>query len=159
MIFVTVGHQMPFDRLVAAVDRWAAETGAGRDEVFAQIGTGGAAPRHIEHAARLGPDEFRRRLTDADAIVAHAGMGTILSAIELGRPLLVLPRRAHLGETRTDHQVATARHFADAGYVLAADTEDEIATRMDELRTFRPRSTIGAAAEPRLIERLRKFAA
>ena len=35
MIFATVGTQLPFDRLIAAVDRWAG-TRPGR-EVFAQI--------------------------------------------------------------------------------------------------------------------------
>ncbi len=35
MIFVTVGEQLPFDRLVRAVDEWAAASGK---EVFAQIG-------------------------------------------------------------------------------------------------------------------------
>ena len=43
----------------------------------------------------------------AAAIVAHAGMGTILTALETGKRLLVMPRRAALGEHRNDHQLAT----------------------------------------------------
>ena len=69
----------------------------------------------------------------ADAIVAHAGMGTILTALELGKPLLVLPRRASLGEHRNEHQLATARRFADTGRLAVAFDESELAQRLDEL--------------------------
>ncbi len=56
----------------------------------------------------------------ATAIVAHAGMGTILTALEMGKPLLVMPRRAALGEHRNDHQLATASRFAELGRVKVA---------------------------------------
>ena len=64
MIFVTVGHQMPFDRLISAVDKWAAERG--RDDVFAQIGETELRPRHIRWAAKVDPGEFRERVEAAD---------------------------------------------------------------------------------------------
>ena len=97
---------MAFDRLVEAVDRWAAERG--RTDIFAQIGPSEMRPEHLEWTRFLEPAEYRSRIEEATAVVAHAGVGTILIALELGRPLLVLPRRASLGETRSDHQVATA---------------------------------------------------
>jgi UDP-N-acetylglucosamine transferase subunit ALG13 len=156
VIFVTVGHQMPFDRLIGAVDRWAAQHPAAR--LFAQIGAGGATPRHMESVERLSPEQFRGRMEEATAVVAHAGMGTIIMAVQMGRPLLVLPRLARLGETRNDHQVATARHFAGAGYLLAAADEDDLPRGMAELRDFRPRRMIAGAADPQLLARLRAFA-
>ena len=57
MIFVTVGAQMPFDRLITAVDQWAARHG--RDDVFAQIGQNGAEPKHVEWTHLLDPSEVR----------------------------------------------------------------------------------------------------
>jgi UDP-N-acetylglucosamine transferase subunit ALG13 len=92
VIFVTVGTQLPFDRMVAAVDAWAAL--APGQQVFAQIGPTDLRPRHIDHRAFVSPAECHELMLAADAIVAHAGMGTILRALELGKPLLVLPRRA-----------------------------------------------------------------
>ncbi len=93
----------------------------------------------------------------ASAVIAHAGTGTIIAALQRGKPLLVLPRLARFGETRNDHQVPTARHFGDAGYVLVAQDERELPARLKELETFRPRGTIGGTAAPQLIERLRGF--
>ena len=63
----------------------------------------------------MSPKECTDRMVAADAIIAHAGMGTILTALEMGKPLLVMPRRAELGEHRNDHQLATAMRFADLG--------------------------------------------
>lgn len=155
MIFVTVGHQMPFDRLIRAVDDWAEH--AGREDVFAQIGNGKYRPVNFSFVNTLAPAEFMRRMREASGIVAHAGTGTIIAALELGKPLLVMPRRAALGETRNDHQVPTAQRFAEAGCVLVAQDEDQLLARMDELESFRPRAMIEHQASIELIARLRSF--
>jgi UDP-N-acetylglucosamine transferase subunit ALG13 len=157
VIFVTVGTQLPFDRLIAAVDAWAARRpDAG---VFAQIGPTELRPAHIEHARFLAPAECRERMRAADAIVAHAGMGTILTALELGKPIVVLPRRAAAGEHRNDHQLATARRFADLGSVGVAFDETELGAQLDRLEGAVARPGIGRHAPAPFIAALRAFIA
>lgn len=155
MIFVTVGHQMPFDRLVRAVDEWAAN--AGRDDVFAQIGETDYRPRHIEHAPKIEPAEFRRRMAEADTVVSHAGMGTILTALELGTPILVVPRLGRLMETRNDHQVATAQRFKLLGKVEVAMDETELPGALRQLDGRCRNPTIQAQASPQLLDCVRAF--
>lgn len=155
MIFVTVGHQMPFDRLIRAMDEWAASLA--RRDVVAQVGRSDYQPKVIRATPFLSPHEFDQHMNEASAVVAHAGTGTIIAALERGKPLLVLPRLSKFGETRNDHQVPTARHFADAGYVLAAGDERELGGRMRDLEKFTPRATIGGTASPELLGRLRQF--
>lgn len=157
MIFVTVGDQMPFDRLIRIVDRWAVERG--RPDVFAQVGAGGWEPPHLRWTQRLEPAEFKRHLEAAAIVVAHAGMGTILSALYSGKPLLVFPRRGELRETRNDHQVATARHFAGKGVLEAAFSEAELVGKLDHLQEFRSPHPIGAFAAPQLLAAVRDFLA
>jgi UDP-N-acetylglucosamine transferase subunit ALG13 len=154
VIFVTVGSQMPFPRLINAVDEWAATTR--RTDVFAQIGDASRPPRHIEWVRMLAPGEFRTRVQQADVVVGHAGMGTIITALELGVPLIAMPRRAHLGETRNDHQVATARHFARLGVATPADGPALVQhlARLDELAAV-PR--IRDDADPSLLDTVAAF--
>lgn len=148
---------MPFDRLIRLVDEWA---GAHPEQkVFAQTGTSNCAPRNIGYARTLTRDEFTRYLQQADAVVAHAGTGTIIDVLLLNKPLLVLPRLSRQAETRNDHQVGTARHFAEQGQLLAADDDAAFLQQLDQLQNFRPARPIGAAASPQLLERLRKFVA
>src|SRR5262245_61048293 len=130
MIFVTVGAQMPFDRLIRAVDEWAAT--CGRSDIFAQIGPSNYRPRHIRATRFIDPPEFRERVEAARVVVAHAGMGSILTALELGKSIIVMPRRGDLKETRNDHQVATARHLLAQGRVLVAFDEQQLLELLDQ---------------------------
>lgn len=146
---------MPFDRLVRAVDSWARENG--RDDVFAQIGDGGWVPESIESSPFLDPQAFAERCHSASVIVAHAGMGTILSALHAGKPLLVMPRRASLGEQRNEHQLATARHMEKQGKVTVAFDEDALHHRLNNLEELESRPVIGPYASQDLINGLRDF--
>ena len=124
MIFVTVGSQMPFDRLVQAVDRWAGETN--RSDVLAQIGKSAVRPRHIRWVSDLAPNEYRRQIGEAELVVAHAGMGTVMSVMEAACPALLLPRRASLHETRNDHQVAAIPWLRSHPGIMVAETDEEL---------------------------------
>ncbi len=146
---------MPFDRLVRGVDGWAGANG--RSDVFAQIGDAEYVPRHIEHAGKIGPGEFRSRMAEADAVVAHAGMGSILTALELGVPILVMPRLGRLKETRNDHQVATAERFKAMGRIEVAMDETELPEALDRLTDLRRADTISAQASPELLDAVRGF--
>lgn len=155
MIFVTVGTQLPFDRLITAVDQWAGAQ-PGR-EVWAQIGPSRLRPRHMEHAQFVAPEECAERMLTAHAIVAHAGMGTILTALEIGKPLLVMPRRVALGEHRNDHQLATARRLAELGRVKVALDEAELPLRLDEVNRVAAQPSIGPYAPDDFLAGLRAF--
>jgi len=105
MIFVTVGTQLPFDRLIAAVDSWALKNRS--EEIFAQIGNGDYSPENIKFVRYLTKKEFDIAMREASIIICHAGIGSILSAIDYKVPIVVCPRLAKYGEHRNDHQTAT----------------------------------------------------
>jgi len=129
MIFVTVGAQMAFDRLIRAVDAWAGVHPA--VSVFGQIGPSAYHPAHMGYARFLEPREFEARFAAAQLVIAHAGMGTIITALELDKPLVVVPRRGDLAETRNDHQLATARRFGGLGFVQVAHDVAELTAHLD----------------------------
>ncbi len=131
MIFLTVGSQLPFDRLTAAVDGWAARNPG--KKLFGQVGTTDKPPVNFPSVATMSPGEYQRRFAEADLIVAHAGMGTIIAALEAGKPVLMLARLARLGESRNDNQVGTARHFRSFRLLEVVDSESEIPARIDHM--------------------------
>jgi UDP-N-acetylglucosamine transferase subunit ALG13 len=153
MIFVTVGSQMPFDRLIRAVDKWA-ESSA-RTDVVAQIGDTDLQPRSLDWSSRVSATEFEDRCRDATAIVAHAGMGSILTALQYGTPILVMPRRADLRETRNDHQVATAARLSERGLVHVAMDDDELPGCLDRLGELTASERISPYASAELLDAVR----
>ncbi|MDZ4831182.1 MAG: glycosyltransferase [Phycisphaerae bacterium] len=146
---------MPFDRMCRAVDNWAARVN--RSDVFAQIGATDWRPSAIGWTAMLEPPEFTERVRACSAIVAHAGMGSILTALQYGKPILVMPRRGDLRETRNDHQVATAKRFRELGKVAVAFDETELAIELDRLGELQPAERIGQFASESLLEAVRAF--
>lgn len=155
MIFITVGTDLPFDRMMKVIDLWAGETG--RKDVFAQIGEGGWQPKHIPFVEFLEPVEFKKRFAEATLIIGHAGMGTILSALLHGKPILVMPKKASLGEHRNEHQTATAKRMMALGNVNVAFDEAELRAKLDRVDELQGRDPIGAHASGGLVDGIREF--
>ena len=152
MIFATVGTQLPFPRLIDALDALAPRLAV---PVVAQIGTAEGSWPSLDLRATLTPAEFEALFTSAQVIVAHAGIGTILSARRWHKPLVILPRRHALGEHRNDHQLATARQVSGLpGIYVAWETEDlgQLLTRTD----LAPASDASSHALDGLVNRLRQ---
>src|SRR5262249_6334506 len=131
-------------------------------DVFAQIGASVLRPLHIRSARFLLPAQFTAYVRDASLIVAHAGMGSILTALEFGKSILIMPRHGDLGETRNDHQVSTARRFAARDQITVAFDADELAQRLDQLAigpiaAISSKPPISRWAPPELITNLRGF--
>ncbi len=159
MIFLTIGTHEPFDRLVRAVDEWCAARG--RADVFGQI-TDRAIylPRHFEHVGQMAPTAYRDACEGANFLIAHAGMGAIITALTLAKPIAVMPRRGHLGETRNDHQFATAAKLGTKPGIHVAETEAELPAVLDRLAAGAGAAAVpalGEFAEERLISALRRL--
>lgn len=84
MIFITVGTT-DFDALVQAMDALAPQLG---NEVVAQIGRGQYEPKSIRWF-RMAPS-LESYYREADIVVSHGGLGTVIEVASVGRPLLAL---------------------------------------------------------------------
>ena len=132
MIFTTVGTQLPFDRLLRGMDSWAARN---QDvSIVAQAGASRCPFPNIKTVSQLSQSEFRDHMNAARLIVAHAGMGTILSATELGLPVILMPRLAKFGEHRNDHQCDTAREMARLSNVTIVEDGESLHQALDLAR-------------------------
>ena len=155
MIFVTVGTQLPFDRLIRVVDAWAGRTG--RLDVLAQIGPSQLRPEFIQFQPFFSPAEFSRHFASADLVIAHAGMGSIISAMSQGKPILVMPRSAGLHEHRNDHQVATARRFKELGRIQVVMDTQELDAQLSRVENIPKASRTGRYASSELLAAVRVF--
>lgn len=149
MIFVTVGTQLPFHRMVSMIDELAGELS---QEVYAQTADPNASYRNIKHSPFLTPDEYDDIIARTTLLVGHAGIGTILTAKRFELPVVVMARKASLGEHRNEHQAATARYLK--GHEGVYVVEDQA-----ELETFLKTETLAPArfSETKQKTRLQSF--
>lgn len=129
MIFVAVGTQFPFDRLVRCVDEWAA---AHQVPMQAQIAEGEYTPKHAQWERFMTTEVFNQHLQTADLIVSHAGMGNIITALENRKPIIVMNRQSALGEHRNDHQSDGLEWMSQLPGVFTARSCEELARLLDQ---------------------------
>lgn len=114
MIYVTLGTMfLDFARLVIAMDRIAAKTG---EQVVVQLGLSQTIPRHCAWFTFKPREEVLEIQRHARVIVAHAGVGATLDALEARRPLILAPRLKRFGEHMNDHQLDLAQAVQRRGW-------------------------------------------
>jgi UDP-N-acetylglucosamine transferase subunit ALG13 len=153
VIFATVGTQLPFPRLLAALDRIAR---AHSLNIVAQTCEPDGHYPHLTASAHIDPSVFESNARAADRLVSHAGIGTILTARRTAKPLILFPRRASMGEHRNEHQLATVHSVANRRGIYIALDEAELESLLlrSELVPLRSEDSAARAA---LISRLKGF--
>jgi UDP-N-acetylglucosamine transferase subunit ALG13 len=84
-------------------------------------------------------------MREADVVVAHAGVGTALAALEVGKCPVLVPRRLAHGEHVDDHQIQIALELARRGLCVSVEAD---ALTHDELLTAAGRAVATLAEEP-----------
>lgn len=78
----------------------------------------------LEARANFSKSHFEKVMSESRLVISHAGIGSIISAKQAQKPIIVVPRRASFGEHRNDHQLATAAAFEGrCGLRVAWDLE------------------------------------
>lgn len=158
MIFLTVGTQFPFERLVKTVDEIVGQ-GIINEEIFGQIGESAYIPQNFQSAAFLEKNILDNHLKNASGIISHAGTGTIRTALEYNKPLLVMPRLPRYHEVVDDHQVEIAKKFEEQKHILVAYRKEDLPQKAMELKYFVPqkRTTQVEAVVQRILSFLQQY--
>lgn len=154
MIFITVGTQLPFDRLILELDEFFQGS---EEKIFAQIGPSNIVLKNCEYADFVTPSKADSLFREASLIIAHAGMGSILTALKYQKPILIIPRKASLGEHRNEHQLATANWVRDLPGVLVADDEKQAIEILQNQDALINGNSIPDFAEKRLLDFVSEF--
>lgn len=121
MIFLTVGtNHARFDRLLEAFRDW-----DGHEELVVQHGPSTVRPAHASCCDFLSFDENVELMEAARVVVTHAGVGSVLLALEHAKRPVVVARLHRFGEAVDDHQLAFGARLAREGLVTLVDLERE----------------------------------
>lgn len=136
MIFVVLGTQkFQLNRLLQKLDEYV-EQGLLTEEIYAQIGNSTYKPRHYAYKDFMDKKEFDATIAKADLVIAHSGVGTIITAIHAKKPVVVFPRLAKYKEHVDDHQLDIARAFEMKKYVLCCYENDDLLEKINKCRNF-----------------------
>ena len=118
MIFVTIGmHSQGFDRLIKKMDEIAGKID---EEVIMQIGSTKYKPKNARYFDFIKDFEKIKELNKtARVVVCHGGAGTIITALEEGKPVIAVPRLKKHREHINNHQLELVDALSNNGKILA----------------------------------------
>ena len=116
---VMVGTVLPFDRLVMGVADLRSRALLS-EQVLAQVGRGGGTPTQLNCVEWLPFSELRFALERADIAFSHGGTGSMVTALQAGCRLIVMPRDPKRREHYDDHQSEIVGAFSERGLIHAA---------------------------------------
>ncbi len=134
MIFVMTGTEaFPFNRFIVEVDSMIEDNVFG-EEVFMQIGSCTVEPRHCKWVKYMPFNEVREKIVESTAVITHAGAGSTLLCLELGKKPLIVTRRKEHGEHLDDHQVPFARMMESLDYAVPAYDVSDLRKSYSQIR-------------------------
>lgn len=126
-VVVTLGtSSFEFARAVRSVSRLLPDVAAPDADVVWQVGHTRVEGLGLPPGARVAASvpDLDRVVAEADLVVAHAGVGSALTALAAGHRPVLLPRRAAHGEHVDDHQEQIALDLARRGLAVAVSPDD-----------------------------------
>jgi UDP-N-acetylglucosamine transferase subunit ALG13 len=93
-------------------------------EVLWQVGCTDVSDLPIDACREIPADALQAALREADVVIAHAGCGSALSALDAGKKPVLVARRQARGENVDDHQPLLARELATRDLAVVRTVEE-----------------------------------
>lgn len=138
MIFVTVGTQIPFDRLLKSVEKQI-ELGNIKEKVIAQAGVTNFKSDKMKIVGFIPMDEFKKIIEESKIIICHGGVGTITDGLRNNKVVIACPRLEKFGEAKNDHQKQIVENFGNAGFIIPLLNIKDLDKALEKAKTFKPK--------------------
>lgn len=140
LIFVTLGTQdKKFPRLLEAIQKQIDNgTISKKEEIIVQAGSTEFKSNDMEVINYMGIKKFEELVEKADLIISHAGVGSILTALNKNKKIIAAARLKEYGEHVNDHQLQILENFSKEGYLLALENFDELDVVLEKVKEFKP---------------------
>jgi UDP-N-acetylglucosamine--N-acetylmuramyl-(pentapeptide) pyrophosphoryl-undecaprenol N-acetylglucosamine transferase len=93
-------------------------------EVLWQVGCTDASGLGVDALPNVASAELSRAMADSDAVIAHAGVGSAVSALMTGRRPVLVPRRKRFNEHVDDHQACIAAELDRRELAFHVEADD-----------------------------------
>lgn len=146
-LFVPLGTQkFPFGRIITALNELVEQGEYKPEEIVMQSALYPVKPNFT--AFGLIPNEdFNRYMKEAEVVVTHSGVNSIISCMEMGKPLVICPRLHEYGEHVDNHQMEIATLMHEKYDVLVCTDMKELPALIEQAKTHKYQSWVSHRAE------------
>ena len=139
MILVMLGTQNnSFERLLKKMDELI-EKKVIDEKVIVQSGYTNYESKNMRIFDLIPQGELERYQEQADLIITHGGVGSIVSSIKKGKKVIAVPRLHRYHEHVNDHQKQIVEAFDKKGYIIGIQRIDELRKAIIRAQEFEPK--------------------
>lgn len=139
MVLVLLGTQAnDFSRLIKQIEK-AIDDGIIDEEVIVQKGVTKYNSKKMQSFDLIPKDQIEYFKENANYIITHGGVGSILSSIKIGKKVIAVPRLKKYGEHVNDHQIQIVEKFAEQGYIIGVTDLTKLEEAIKKIHDFSPK--------------------
>lgn len=138
MVLVLLGTQnLSFKRLLIAIQKQI-DKGHIKDKVIVQAGSTQYESKDMEIFSLIPMEELSSLIKEADLIITHGGVGSIMEGVKNNKLVIAVPRLKKYKEHVNDHQLQIVKEFSNLGYLLALTNLTKFDKALNDIKTFKP---------------------
>ena len=138
MTLVLLGTQNnSFHRLLEEIQK-CIDDGTIEDKVVVQAGSTRFESNNMEIFKLIEQNKFNELIKQADIIITHGGVGSIVTSVKLGKKVIAVPRLKKYGEHVNDHQIQIIETFSKQGFIKGIKDVSELEEALKNISTFTP---------------------
>ena len=142
MILVLLGTQNnSFHRLLEEIQK-NIDNGNIKEEVVVQRGYTKFESKDMRMYTQLPIDEIKKLIDEADLVITHGGVGSIVTALEENKKVIAVPRLKKYSEHVNDHQLDIVKSFDEAGYIIGLNSVEELGQAINKIKEFTPKKYV-----------------
>lgn len=142
MILVLLGTQNnSFHRLLEEIQK-NIDNGNIKEEVVVQRGYTKFESKDMKIYTQLPIDEIKKLIDEADLVITHGGVGSIVTALEENKKVIAVPRLKKYSEHVNDHQLDIVKSFDEAGYIIGLNSVEELGQAINKIKEFTPKKYV-----------------
>lgn len=139
MILVLLGTQNnSFYRLLEEIEK-NIKDGTIKEEVIVQAGYTKFQSYRMRIIDLMSKEQLEQFQDEADLIITHGGVGSIISSIEKGKKVIAVPRIHEYGEHVNNHQKEIVKDFNDKGYIIGVEKVEDLKQAIIKSKNFEPK--------------------
>lgn len=139
MVLVLLGTQAnDFSRLLKEIEKLIID-GTIKEEVIVQAGSTKYESKYMKQFDMIAKEEIEDLKKQANYIITHGGVGSIVSCIKMGKKVVAVPRLAKYSEHVNNHQIQIIENMQQKGYIEGVIDIEELKEAIQKIDGFTPK--------------------
>lgn len=139
MILVLLGTQNnSFHRLLEEIEENIKDRTI-KEEVVVQAGYTKFESENMKVFDLIPKEQLEELQSQADLIITHGGVGSIITSIRKGKKVIAVPRMHQYGEHVNNHQIEIIENFNEQQYIIGIEKVEDLKQAIIKVKDFKPK--------------------